>query len=124
MINLRHQTVNVNRLELIEALRVSLSKHTAEFEEAIKDYERAVQLYLEQALQRVKEGNYSDVVCKLYPPQNKEAEYIDVIDLLSVSVDDTIQLDSEAYKAYYKNEWSWTGQFKALTATYKSAIGG
>lgn len=123
MLSLRNQTVNVNRISLIEALRKGLDLHRAQFAEAESDYKVAVQVFLIKALERTKEGDYSKVKLDLDPPQNRENDYLDVIEMLEVSVDETIQLDREAYKAYYKNEWSWSRNFLEAAASYKSFAG-
>lgn len=121
MLNLRQQTVNVKRTDLIAALKQGLDLHKAQYTEALNDYHTAVITFLRSAVERVElDGDYSDVVLKLSSPENKEKEYLDVIEMLEVSVDETIQLDKESYKAFYKNEWPWTQNFLALAASYKA----
>lgn len=123
MLSLHNQTVNVKRLDLIEAMKKGLELHKQQYEEALQDYKQAVHKYLESALDRIElSGDYSDVVLKITPPVLKESDYTDVIEMLEVSVDDTIQLDKESYKAFYKNEWSWTKAFALAASTYKSMI--
>lgn len=124
MINLRQQTVNVNRRELIEALKKGLELHRKRFNEADADYKAAVIQFQSDALSRANAGDFKDMRMTLTPPTNKAQEYMDIIDLMGVSVDDTVQIDMEAFKAFYKNQWSWTGAFEASAALYKTALGG
>jgi hypothetical protein len=37
-------------------------------------------------------------------------------------VDDVINLDSESFKAYVKNEWSWSKSFDVTATMYKSFV--
>lgn len=122
MLNLRNQTVNVNRLELLKALKTGMELHNKQYAEAVTDYKLAVKVFMRGALERVEADNFKDLVLQLQKPVNKESEYLDVIEMLEVSVDDTIQLDKESYKAFYKNEWSWSQGFAASAALYKTMI--
>lgn len=122
MLNLRQQTVNVNRVELIEALSTGLQLHETAYNEALQDYRKAVVEFMDAAAARARAGDFADLRLNLHAPTYKGDEYRDMIDLLSVSVDETIQLDSEAYKAYYRNEWPWSRDFAASAMTYKSVL--
>ena len=72
MLNMQRQLVNVDRLQLIEALRTGLSTHKVEYSEAKKDYEAAVVKFLEEATARAKSGNFQDLVLRLTKPENHE----------------------------------------------------
>lgn len=120
MMTLRSQVVNVNRQDLIKALETSLDNHRVQYAEAEGDYKVAVQVFLTQALERARSGDYSKVKLEIDPPVNRENEYLEVIEMLKVSVDETIQLDRDSYKAYYKNEWSWSRNFMETAMLYKA----
>lgn len=45
-------------------------------------------------------------------PDNHAKDYQNVIDVLERSVDATVNLDTNAFQAYYKNDWSWSNNFK------------
>lgn len=124
MLNMRQQTVNVDRLQLIAALKSGLEAHRAEYAEAKADYDVAVVKFLSEALERAKAGNHSDLVLRLTKPENHTRDYTNIIELLEVSVDETIQLDSDAFRAYYKGEWSWKSAFGASASTLKSYLAG
>lgn len=123
MMNLRQQTVNVDRLKLIEALNAGLEKHRKQYAESKKDYEAAVILFLGEAHERAKNGVFKNLQLTLREPENHEETYRNVIEMLGVSVDETIQLDTEAYKAYYRNEWPWTKGFLESSLAFKAALG-
>ena len=122
MMNRHNQSVNVSRIAMLAALRAARELHIAEYKEARADYEAAVIKFLSNALERAKNGDFKEVKINFHPPVDHTAEYDDVIEMMEVSVDDTINLDRETYKAYYKNEWSWTSGFKLESTMYKTLI--
>ena len=123
MINLHTQTVNVNRQDLLVALRAGLEKHKAAYTEAVSDYQAAVLKFLGDALKRAKKGDFKDVVLKLTPPSDRSDDYVKVIEMLEMSVDENINLDAESFRAYVKNEWPWTRSFELAGTMYKTAAG-
>lgn len=124
MLNLRNQTVNVNREALITALYTGLQVHQTQLTELKADYKKAVVKFMSAAARRARKGDFRDLVLRLQAPQDHSQEYIDAIEMLEVSVDENVQLDKETYKAYYRNEWSWSSNLEASSALYKSIIGG
>lgn len=124
MMNVRQRSVNVSRVELIVKLKENLNIHAAEYKQALLDFHERLVADLEVAALKVKSSDpasLEDFRINFTFPQNHEEDYRDVIEMLQMSVDDTINLDSEAFKAYIKNEWSWQRNFKATTEMYKIA---
>lgn len=120
MINMRSQSVNVNRGELIFALKENLATHRLELESANRDYKELVTNELRAALDRATHGDFSMVEVSIKKPQSHEKDFIEIIEMMEMSVDETINLDSEAFRAYFKNEWPWKQSFDLLASTYKS----
>lgn len=124
MLNLRNQTVNVDRQALIDALYKGLQKHQTQYAELKEEYQKAVVKFMSAAARRARKGDFRDLVLRIQAPTDHSAEYIDAIEMLEVSVDVNIQLDKETYKAYYRNEWSWSAGLEVASAMYKSVLGG
>lgn len=122
MLTLRQQSVKVDRLELIVALKKGRELHRDQFADANYDYQQAVKKFLALAVAQTDHGNFDNVHLTLKAPVSREAEYNNVIEMMMVSVDDNIQLDMESYKAYYKNEWPWSRDFELAAGQYKSAL--
>jgi len=40
--------------------------------------------------------------------------------MMEMSVDENINLDSQSFKAFVKNEWAWSYNFAKTTTLYKS----
>lgn len=123
MLNTRMQTVNVKRLDIIDALKKGLIEHEASLSEALSDYNAAVIKFLELALQNAKNGNFKDLVLNIPKPEDHTKDYQHILDMLELSVDETIQLDSDTFRAYFKGEWSWKHRFLDIMASTKAYIG-
>lgn len=120
MINLHSKSVNVTRADLIAALKTNMQKHVAEYNEAVSDYQAKVIADLAAALDRAKAGDFSKVSVSVQRPESHEQEFIDIIDMMEMSVDETINLESSAFKAYFRNEWPWKKAFDLIATSYKS----
>jgi len=119
------QTVNVDRIKLLEALKANLEIHRTEYAQALIDFKDRLEQDLKLAAKKVSKTEPKDLRDFNFTvnfPQNHEREFIEVIDMLEHSVDTTINLDSASFRAYIKNEWAWAHSFKMLNSSYK--IGG
>lgn len=123
MLNQHNRSVNVKRQDLLVALKSGLETHSAQYQEALGDFRAKVLHDLKQKTKEVTRASDKDLVSiqTLYisPPQNHEQEYLEMIDMFEVSVDETINLDHQSFKAFFKNEWPWQQQFAAAAASYK-----
>ena len=119
MITIRNQSVNVDREELVKALKENLAAHTVELAEAVSDYKALVKKSLSEALARAEAGKFDNVSVVIQKPEDHTREFTDMIEMLEMSTDTVINLDREAFRAYVKNEWPWKKNFDALAASYK-----
>lgn len=124
MLTINQQTVHVNRLEMIIALKAGLVAHQAQYATLRAEYEAAVVKFLAKAAYRAKKGDFTNLNLNISAPVDHSSKYIDIIEMSEVSVNDTVELDKESYKAYYKNQWSWSAGLEAMGASYKSILGG
>lgn len=122
MLNLRNKSVNVNRLQLLETLRTNREKHIKEFNSAEAGYQEAMIEKLQETLKLVKKGKVKELNVALSRPRSYEKDYTETIEMLELSVDENINLDSESFRAYFKDEWSWSTGFKTLVASYSGAL--
>lgn len=129
MMNLRNKSVNVERAKLLDALKSNLDIHRTQYKEAVEDFQARLLKDLTVAKNKVKKSNpesLKDFRFDINFPVNHEKDFVEVIDMLEHSTDDVINLDSESFKAYFKNEWSWSHGFASSLELYKSGtfIGG
>lgn len=125
-LSLRSQTVNVSRERLLGALKENLVKHKVAYDSAVVNYRLALQADLTKALIEANdpESNLRDIRVEFSHPTSYASQYQQVIDMLEFSVDETISLDSEAFRAYIKDEWSWKSSFEMSNSTFaaKAAV--
>jgi hypothetical protein len=128
MIGMTNRTVNVSRLELLKKLKENLDIHRTDFEEAVVGYQVKLVNDLRSKLSEVSDSDPHDLEhikeVDFEFPENHEQDYVEIIEMLEMSVDQTIQLDTQSFKAYVKNEWVWSNRFTSIANTYKSFSGG
>ena len=117
------QSVTVNRLALIKAIKEGRDQHRAQYDEAVVDFKAKLEAELSRVLKQVRKGNVQEHHVNVTPPPCHLTDYDDVIEMMEMSVDENITLDRDAFKAYFKNEWSWTRTFNTLNSSYKVGIG-
>lgn len=127
MMHLHQKSVKVTKHALLTSLRNNQEQHAKDYEEAIEDYRLVLSNALSEAAKTAQigpENKVKDITKNLYelkPPQDHRDDYTNVIEMLEYSVDNTIELDEQSFKAYVKNEWSWTATFTASGSFYKTA---
>jgi len=126
MMNIRQRSVNVDRKVLLAALKKNLEIHRKDYEEALVECKARLEKDLAAALEKVKgitnPRKLQSWSFRFQYPQSHVRDYEDVIEMLEMSVDEIINLDQESFKAYIKNEWSWSAGF-ALTKSMYSTDG-
>lgn len=122
MMNIRNRSVNVNRLDLLKALNANLEIHRREYAQALIDFKTRLAEDLQAAIAKVEASEpaaLKDFNIQVSFPDNHERDFVEVIEMLEMSVDTNINLDSDSFRAYVKNEWAWTSHFQTLAESYK-----
>ena len=100
--------VKVNKEDLISILKTNRDQHGKDYNDAVGGYLMTVEAELKKTLRKVRKGEEFDLYFRdLSKPDSHVKEYNDVIDMLSVSKDDDVNISMEDYLKYYKNEWNW-----------------
>ena len=123
MLHANNRSVNVSRLELIQSLKEGRERHAIDYETAAQDYKDAAIKFLSDALKRSKKGDLSDIVFKLPKPENHTADYDEIIAMMERSVDETISLDSQSFRAYFLGEWDWKRGFDLAMTSLGGYLG-
>lgn len=116
-----NKSVNVERLAMVAAIKNGLAIHQAAYNEALADFKEYALLEVTKLQTAIAAGDFTRTSINLSVPQSHVQEFEDAIEIFEMSVDDNINIDIETFKAYFKNEWSWSRSFEVGAALYKSA---
>lgn len=105
----------INTKKLIEILKANRDGHVANYETAKKLYRQKYG----QALQDRLDGKVKfDSRIDLARPQNYQEDYDRAIEMLEMSEDESILLDTNQFQQYVKDEWNWTRNYRESTMWY------
>lgn len=135
------RSVKVDRDDLLKRLRENLDRHMADYREAVDDYRKAAVAAL--AAKRAEfEAAFEKLVARfgsgespslglgvstsfdLSPPESHEKDYRQIIEMVAMSVDPVIELESDEFQCYVMDDWAWKAKFVATNSLYKSRLGG
>lgn len=118
--------IKMNRLELLGIVRENMTKHTAEYLEAVEDYKK---LILQLATSNLKLASTQELVefakMKSVParPASYEASYKRAERMLELSIEDVIEVEEDVFNQLVLDEWSWKNSFTASNSLYKVGVG-
>lgn len=110
--------VRVDKATVLVTLKENRAKHRDIFLEAIEGYRTEVIEQLERHIVEMKSGKPKRTYISIPYPEDHTSDYDDAIDMLEMSVDSVVELDSDAFQAFYKDKWGWKNQFLASNSGY------
>lgn len=122
--------VKVKCKELLEKIKKNRFTHIIEYKQAVEGYKQAAiakvedkMQYLKRQINQLKEGEMiqlASVTFTLAVPQNHEQDYDQVIEMLEMSVDDTITIKANEFACYVMDDWDWKADFLNTSNIYKN----
>jgi len=116
--------VKVKKDELLEILRKNRAEHRAIFLKAQEKYREVVIKELDAQLKAAR-GSKPFVLAKivqLVQPKDYTAQYDRAIQMLEMSVDDTIIITAVEFQNYVQDIWNWSREWAFSNSSYvKSA---
>lgn len=124
--------VKINRLQLMGIVQENMTKHVAEYLEAVEDYKvlctkianENIKL-AKSNLKKIEAGELDKVESfKGLPqkPTSYEADYKRAARMLELSVEDTIEVEEDVFNQLVLDEWAWKRAFMLSNSTYKAGI--
>lgn len=114
------RTVKVDRNDLLERVVANRDNHARVFEEAWAGYTRQVVADMEENLALAKAGKEWRVHIGLVRPADHTDDYDQVIQMLEMSEDTSIELTYQEFAQYVRDDWGWRREWAATTAGYVS----
>lgn len=117
------QTVNIDKIKLIEVLKVNKEKHVAEYKEAVLDFANLV-INISNHNKDIIEDGVDFEKLKTIPsaPISYEDSYIKALLMLEYSVDTVIGLDTDDFEKLVQDNWDWKHRFSLSNSIYKTGF--
>jgi len=113
--------INVAKSKLLEILKKNKELHITEYKLAEDEFRAAGIVALEEKMAEFVNAT-EDTALNLYIPLSApvchEQDYDDAIEMLTVSCDDTIELEEHEAQRLIMNNWSWAGELGHTRAMY------
>ena len=145
--NLQERVVEVDREQLVAILTTNREKHLKDYREAVAGYREAAIEKLTKGYEFAKQklennlkiakakieqfdeanprasSDYLDLVegqsVELKVPRNFCKEYDAAIDMAKWDVRKTLELTHAEFQCFVRDEWLWSNEFLAVSASYK-----
>lgn len=113
----------VNKGDLLAKLQENRTKHAQTYKDAVVKYRERATVALAKQLAHAKEGKRFSLSFTLPKPVNYLKQYDQVIGLLEMTTDQTIEITPNDYSCYVLDEWDWKGTFSFNTVSYTGSTG-
>jgi hypothetical protein len=107
------ETVEVDKMKLVQTLEKNKADHVKEFEEAWDAYAEKLVANLTAMLDAAKSGDVAEVQLhiNLTKPENHEADYDRAIEMLEWEVHNTVELQEHEFANLVQDNWGWARIF-------------
>lgn len=112
--------------QLLEKLKANREKHAADFKAAMKEYYKATQAACKRVLDMLESGkevNHAQVLKNLTRPVDQTKHYDRIIEMLSFTSVDQIELSQEVFTQIVLDEWDWKSSYEATKLSNSSYLG-
>ena len=114
-------SVRIERIQLLNVLKINRTKHKATVTEAFTKYRELVIVELDKMIAEAKSGKNIRRSIDLIEPMDMTETYDTAILMLEMSVDENIELDKMEFQQYVEDRWHWSNQFSTSNALYTMA---
>ena len=116
------QEVKVKKVELLKKLQENRKAHKETFDKACEGYRQEVIEKLDLALADAKKGKKINSYLRFEEPVNQTKDYDRAIMMVTMSVDDVLELTEHEFKQYVMDDWSWKDQFMTTDSVYLNKV--
>lgn len=116
--------INIKLDVLREILKTNMQKHKEDYEKALLAWKQEMVDKFKQSLLQFEKDEYpdrpSDLIRDLDRPVSYEEDYQEALDMLSYETSDTVELDTQSFRKYIKDEWDWKELWSMSNTKYLS----
>ena len=115
--------IKANKEIVLKALKTNRTKHIEDYKIALRGYRVESAKLLEKMLARVEEGKTFSFenFYELEKPETHEKDYDLAIEMLEMDVDINVELTTQQFSFYIKDDWHWKRTFSSGLAHYGSS---
>ncbi len=113
----------VNKQELLQTLKANRDKHATEYAEAYEVYVEKAIAKMKENLKVAKDQKKIITNLDLVVPQNFTDSYDQIISMLEMDISETVELDTNEFNQYVRDNWQWRNVFEASGSLYNAKIG-
>ncbi len=114
------QNIRVQKSQLLEKLKENRKNHRKVFEEALEGYRKEVISVLEQKLEDARHGKRVTHYIELAEPMDQTKDYNRAIQMLEMSIDNTMEITQSEFAQYVMDDWAWKDQFLTCNSAYSA----
>ena len=117
-------SVNINKNKLLDALHANRRKHEEDYKIALMNFRiEAINMLVDRKMELEEDGwknikPLDFLSFKLPVPENYTHIYTEVIDMLKMCEDTTIEVSWFQFQCWVKDEWEWKDSFKTSNSRY------
>lgn len=113
-------TVRVDKETLLNRIKINRDQHRTIFEEALEGWKKKVIEVLEERYEDALKGKNFNIAIHMPRPEDHTDQYDTVIELLSMSLDEELELTQHDFACYALDKWQWQAAFLTASASYGS----
>ena len=110
--------ITVKKQDLLDKLYANRKAHTEALEIALVGYREKSISKLKKMLKAAEAGEKFDTKTGLPVPEDHTKEYDRVIQMMEMSVADTVTITESMFRQYVQDEWSWAESWKMSNSGY------
>ena len=115
------KTVKVKRAALLERMTKNRDVHSKTFTDAMVGFRAACIAEAEENLRKMRTpGGPINVFLQADRPSDHTDDYNRVIQMVEMSVDETLELDDREFRMYVMDEWQWKVNFDNTVSKYNN----
>lgn len=112
--------VSVDKNNLLQILKKNREQHESDYIKAKAGFKEELKAELEEKLRLLSIGEDVPLHFENRRPENNLKDYDEIIGMLEISVDESIELTAEQYRCYVDDNWSWKEMWSLSNSAYLS----
>ena len=121
MRQLGSRTISVNKAKLIEQIKKNKENHIKEYDKAVVAYKEEALKQLNEQIKKVQEGSLKAAL-NLITPINNAENYDKIIEMFEWEVNDIVELEQKEFNEYVQDETEFAVQAKFSNMFYTQNI--